>query len=801
MRVVLGGCASSARPTWTPRSSPSCSPPAASRSRRSLWPWAGLDGVVAARVLDVRDHPNSDKLCVARDRRRRGERDVVVGRAQHGAGRPRAVGGPGARVPVLAEPLTERAIRGDRSEGMLCSPRELRISAEHGGILLLRSDRVEPGADVKELFGLDDAVLDIEMEPNRPDLLSVIGVAREVAVATGVPLREPDVVARRSRGARRRARRSSCWTSSGAPATSRGCCGRPVGAVAAAIAGAADGVRHAADVERRRCDELRDARARPAAARLRPRRARRSPASWCAAAKDGRATRTLDDVERLLDVGGPADRRPAKAVAIAGVMGGAGRGVERHGVICSWRARTSRRQGCCGPARRLGLTHRGVRTVRARDRSRGRVRPRRPGAAGLIAAWAGAGCSKGSLEEGGTRRGAGWRCEPAGPTALLGTTVATGARRARRSRGSGSARRVDDGAATVEVPGYRVDVHLEEDLIEEVARVIGLRHRRVTMPTIRQAGGVPAAVRVPGPAAGSPGREPACTRSGCSRSRRRPTSPWPATRTRCGIANPLSVEEGLLPHSARAGLARTPRRTTWREGCATVAMFEVGTVFRVAADAGRPGRERSKAAFVLAGPADPMARERSRIGRLRREGDRSRRSSPDSASRRGRDRGSGGSADAPGRSATVWSRDDRAGVVGELHPRVARTFDLDGSRRRRGARRRGAARCTPERTFDSRRRPPVPTGAARPRLRRGRGGRRGRRAAAIVAAGGELLDGVELFDVFTGGSIPEGRKSLGVRARFPRAGPHAHRRGGGPGGRGDRGATFAALSGPTLRAG
>ena len=79
------------------------------------------------------------------------------------------------------------------SEGMLCSPRELAIGTEHEGILLLNDAGLELGTDLASALELDLAVLDIEVEPNRPDFLSVLGVAREIAAATQVPLREPEV--------------------------------------------------------------------------------------------------------------------------------------------------------------------------------------------------------------------------------------------------------------------------------------------------------------------------------------------------------------------------------------------------------------------------------------------------------------------------------------------------------------------------------------------------------------------------------------------------------------------------------
>ena len=158
-----------------------------------LYPWAGLEGVVVVRVLEVRDHPRSDKLCLARIQHGSGEAELVVGVRNMAAGDLVPWAPPGARVPVLDEPLGRREIRGVLSEGMLCSPRELAIGTEHEGILLLNDAGLELGTDLASALELDLAVLDIEVEPNRPDFLSVLGVAREIAAATQVPLREPEV--------------------------------------------------------------------------------------------------------------------------------------------------------------------------------------------------------------------------------------------------------------------------------------------------------------------------------------------------------------------------------------------------------------------------------------------------------------------------------------------------------------------------------------------------------------------------------------------------------------------------------
>ena len=148
-----------------------------------LEPWAGLDGVIAVRVLGVRDHPDSDTLCVARIHDGTEEIELVVGVRNMAPGDIVPWARPGARVPVLDVPLASKPIRGVVSHGMLCAPDELAISQDHRGILIL-DDTWEPGTDVKRRLGLDEPVLDIEVEPNRPDFLSVVGVAREVAGRT-----------------------------------------------------------------------------------------------------------------------------------------------------------------------------------------------------------------------------------------------------------------------------------------------------------------------------------------------------------------------------------------------------------------------------------------------------------------------------------------------------------------------------------------------------------------------------------------------------------------------------------------
>src|ERR671918_114926 len=157
---------------------------------RIIRPWEGLSGVVVARVLEVRDHPGADRLCVARVDAGAEEREVVVGVRNMGSGDLVPYAPPGATLPGVDAPLERREIRGVASEGMLCSPKELGISGDHDRILVLE-DAADPGSDAAATIGLGEVVLDIEVLANRADLLSILGVAREVAAMTGEDLRLP----------------------------------------------------------------------------------------------------------------------------------------------------------------------------------------------------------------------------------------------------------------------------------------------------------------------------------------------------------------------------------------------------------------------------------------------------------------------------------------------------------------------------------------------------------------------------------------------------------------------------------
>jgi phenylalanyl-tRNA synthetase beta chain len=150
-----------------------------------------ISGVVTARIEGVERHPNADRLLVARVDAGAGEPLTIATAAMNVAkGQHIAVATVGARLPQLT--IEARTMRGVASQGMMISADELALPPEwfEDGIMQLDT-ATEPGLDVVELFGLDTAVLDVEITANRPDAMSILGLARELAASYDVPLTLP----------------------------------------------------------------------------------------------------------------------------------------------------------------------------------------------------------------------------------------------------------------------------------------------------------------------------------------------------------------------------------------------------------------------------------------------------------------------------------------------------------------------------------------------------------------------------------------------------------------------------------
>lgn len=721
-------------------------------------PWEGLSGVVVARVIEVRDHPNSDKLCLARVSYGSGERELVVGVRNMQAGDLVPLAGPGATVPALPEPLSARKIRGVVSEGMLCSPRELGLSGDHTGILILPED-AQVGADFKRAFGLDDAVLEVEVKSNRPDLLSVLGVAREAAAATGVPLRTPTVKLDASTEKAGEAATVEVLDLERCPRyLAKVIRGVKVGPSPIAVQArlSAMGMRPLSNVvDATNYVMLETGQplhpfdlARLAGAGVVVRRA-----------AEGERLVTLDEVERVLIAEDLVIADKQKGIAIAGIFGSASVEVSPGTTDVLLESAHFQPQGVLRTARRLGLrTEASTRFERGTDPEA--VERAADRAAQRIAEWAGGTVLAGAVEVGSAPERHVVSMRPSRASLVLGYQVsATDAADALGRLGMRV--RAETDGVEAEVSSYRWDLHIEEDLIEEVARVQGYDRVPEAVPAVRQAGGIPETYELRRRV-----RE-TLTRAGLREAR---TYSFASVAdlelmgrdasTAVRVANPLAADQEFLRTSLIPGLVRVLLHNTSRR-IPGVWLFEVGHVFAM----GDPVRESERAAFALAGVFSGGHPGESRaLGFFDAKGA----LEALMASLGVIEWSLGESAPAPfhpARSAVVLAGEGPVGVVGELHPRVAERMDLPVrvALAELDLAALAAARAPGFAFRDPPRFPPVHRDLA---FVLDAGTSAGEVRAELVRAGGDLVDAVDLFDVFEGGSVPEGKKSLAFSVEF-----------------------------------
>ncbi|KAF1031028.1 MAG: Phenylalanine--tRNA ligase beta subunit [Burkholderia lata] len=154
--------------------------------------------IVVGRVLEVVKHPDADKLNVCQvDAGTGATLNIVCGAPNVAPGIKVPVALVGAELPPAEEGGKPFAIklsklRGVESQGMLCSARELKLSEDHSGLLVLPED-TPVGQDIRETLNLDDTIFEIKLTPNKADCLSVFGIARETAAITGAPLTPVDI--------------------------------------------------------------------------------------------------------------------------------------------------------------------------------------------------------------------------------------------------------------------------------------------------------------------------------------------------------------------------------------------------------------------------------------------------------------------------------------------------------------------------------------------------------------------------------------------------------------------------------
>lgn len=147
-----------------------------------------FDDVIVAEITHIEKHPNADKLQIAMVKTgEKKERRIVCGAPNIAVGQKVPLALPGATLPGDFA-IAQRDVRGVVSEGMLCSGKELGLSDDHAGILLLHPNS-PVGKKLLDLGVADERILEVEPTTNRPDIASVLGVAREVSAVTGKPVK------------------------------------------------------------------------------------------------------------------------------------------------------------------------------------------------------------------------------------------------------------------------------------------------------------------------------------------------------------------------------------------------------------------------------------------------------------------------------------------------------------------------------------------------------------------------------------------------------------------------------------
>ena len=192
-----------------------CNPPLSTTELAELLTMAGLEveslrpvappfsGVVVGEIVEAEQHPNADRLRVCRvdagPHSKDGPLQIVCGAPNARVGMRVPLALVGAELPPAddsvadAKPFSIKLgkLRGVESQGMLCSAKELKLNNDHGGLLELAAD-APLGADVRSVLALDDTLFTLKLTPNLGHALSVYGIAREVSALTGAPLVTPD---------------------------------------------------------------------------------------------------------------------------------------------------------------------------------------------------------------------------------------------------------------------------------------------------------------------------------------------------------------------------------------------------------------------------------------------------------------------------------------------------------------------------------------------------------------------------------------------------------------------------------
>lgn len=538
-----------------------------------------FSGVIAGEIRTIKQHPNADRLRLCDVFDGHEVLPVVCGASNFEVGDKAAFAALGTVLPNGMK-LKPTKIRGEVSQGMLCAEDELGLSDDHSGILVLPRETVA-GTPLSEVLGPAETVLELEITWNRPDCLCVIGVARELAALYGKPLKMPVIEVREAEKAvddfvavriedpqgcpRYTARVLSDVKIAPSPDWMQRrleLCGvRPINNVVDVtnyVMLECGQPLHAFDYAL-----LKDAQ-------IIVRRAR-----------EGEVMATLDGVERRLSTSMLVIADARSAVAVAGVMGGAGSEISESTATVLLESAAFDPRSIRRTSSSLGLsTESSHRFERRVDASRTDWAASR--AAGLMQALAAGQVARGMVD--------------VYPVVTPVRTVSLNTRRLTRVLGvevpGPRIRSIfeslqlpvtsqGDDVLSIEVPTFRPDLECDADLIEEVARMYGLEHLPDT---------VPSATVVPG-ADDSPARALFVCREvlaglGLSEMMSYSFTASPLLdafnaadrEKRVELPNPVSLDQGVLRNALMPQVVECLARNRARQ-IASVALFEIGTVF------------------------------------------------------------------------------------------------------------------------------------------------------------------------------------------------------------------------------
>jgi phenylalanyl-tRNA synthetase beta chain len=567
---------------------------------------ADLTDVLVAEVEEVRPHPNADRLRVCVVNGGDSERlNVVCGAANVTAGRKYPFAPVGATLPGGLR-IEERQLRGETSQGMLCSARELGLGQDGEGIWELETDAA-PGTRLLDALPLADHRLVIDVGPNRPDLLGHKGIARELSASFGVPFRLPALPSAGLIDVPPARRLGPVGVVGGVRAGTEDIegCPRFLGAVLRGVAIAASPpwlVRRLEAVGVRAINNVVDATNYVMLELNQPMHAYdiaklKGPSVMARRARPGEVLITLDGVSRALEPSMTVIADDAGPIGIAGVMGGATSevGAETKDVFleCAYFTPAPVRR----TRRSLGLsTEASYRFERGIDRWGGAEALRR--CIEIMESTAGGKLAEGPVDLGpGPPNPPRIFLRPSRVSRVLGVDlpwhavesylVAVGATLVPKPK---------EDRIAVEAPSWRPDLSREIDLIEEVARLHGYQHFPSDLRAFRPSHLADAPIE----------RLSAELRAGLARQGLLEVLPLPMAAQGTDsvrLANPLSSTEGYLRQRLLPGLVRLVEGN-WAKHRSSVRLFEIGTVFTAAPPGERPREERHVAA-VITGRREP----------------------------------------------------------------------------------------------------------------------------------------------------------------------------------------------------